>query len=165
MAPPVPAPACGQLKVVHLAKADYSFLDQLQEAADKAPFSTNMSLRNEWCIAPEVSNGSFMQSWFLAAKIDNFNGVQGSLLNNAELWKSVPNDAFFSAIGSAWAAYTTAQPAWDSQQPAALREDPDIAQLRACSFPGRLHQQHSNHGTPTHAVTHSGRRSTCQVCR
>jgi hypothetical protein len=57
--------------------------------------------------------------------------VQGSLLNNPELWRSVPNDAFFSAIRSAWAAYTTAQPAWDSQQPAALREDPDIAQLRA----------------------------------
>jgi hypothetical protein len=40
MTPPVTAPACGQLKVVHLAKADYSFLEQLQAAADKAPFST-----------------------------------------------------------------------------------------------------------------------------
>ncbi len=108
MAPPVPVPACGQLNVIHLAQADYNFLDQLQAAADKAPFSTNTSLRNEWCIAPEVSNGSFMQSWFLAAKIDSFSGVQGSLLNNAELWKSVPDDAFFSAIRSAWAAYTTA---------------------------------------------------------
>ena len=84
--------------------------------------------------APEVSNGSFMQSWFLAAKIDSFSGVQGSLLNNAELWRSVPNDAFFSAIRSAWAAYTTSQPAWDSQQPAALRKDPDVAQLRASSL-------------------------------
>jgi hypothetical protein len=45
--------------------------------------------------APEVSNGSFMQSWFLAAKIDSFSGVQGSLLNNSELWKSVPNDVLF----------------------------------------------------------------------
>ncbi len=52
-------------------------------------------------------------------------------MTNPELWRSVPNDAFFLAIRSAWAAYTTAQPAWDSQQPAALREDPDIAQLRA----------------------------------
>ncbi len=68
MAPPVTAPACGQLKFVHLLKADYSFLDQLQAAADKQPFSTNINLRNEWCIAPEVSNGSFMQNWFLAAK-------------------------------------------------------------------------------------------------
>jgi hypothetical protein len=75
-----------------------------------------------------------MQSWFLAAKIDSCNGVQGSLLTNPELWKSVPNDAFFSAIRSAWAAYTTAQPAWNSQQPEALREDPDIAQLRAASL-------------------------------
>jgi hypothetical protein len=134
MAPPVTAPACGQLKVVHLAKVDYSFLDQLQAAADKAPFSTNISLRNEWCIAPEVSNGSFMQSWFLAVKIDSFSGVQRSLLNNAEVWRSVPNDAFFSAIRSAWTAYTTSLPAWDSQQPAALREDPDVAQLRASSL-------------------------------
>jgi hypothetical protein len=83
--PPVPAPACEQLKVVHLAKADYSFLDQLQAVPDKAPFSTNTSLHNKCCIAPEVSNGSIMQSWFLAAKIDSFSGVQGSLLNNAEL--------------------------------------------------------------------------------
>ncbi len=75
-----------------------------------------------------------MQSWFLAAKINSFNGMQRSLLTNPELWRSVPNDAFFSAIRSAWAAYTTAQPAWDSQQPAALREDPDIAQLRAASL-------------------------------
>ncbi len=82
MAPPVPAPACGQLKVVLLAKADYSFLDQLQAATDKAPFSANTSLRNEWCIAPEISNGSFMQSWFLAAKIDSFNGVVSSELYN-----------------------------------------------------------------------------------
>ncbi len=134
MAPPVTAPVCGQLKVVHLAKADYSFLDQLQAAADKPPFSTNISLRNEWCIAPEVSNGSFMQSWFLAVKIDSFSGVQGSLVDNSELWRSVPNDAFFSAIRSAWTAYTTSQPAWDSQQPAALREDPDVAQLRASSL-------------------------------
>jgi hypothetical protein len=55
-------------------------------------------------------------------------------LTNPELWRSVPNDAFFSAIRSAWAAYTTAQPAWDSQQPAALRENPNIAQLRASSL-------------------------------
>ncbi len=79
MAPTVTVPACGQLKVVHLAQADRSFLEQLQAAADKPPFSTNTSLRNEWCIAPEVSNGSFMQSWFLAGKVDNFSGVQGSL--------------------------------------------------------------------------------------
>jgi hypothetical protein len=95
-----------------LTKADNSFLDQLQAAADKAPFSTNISLFNEWCIAPEVSNGSFMESWFLAAKIDCFSGMQGSLLKNSELWRSVPNDdAFFSAIRSAWTAYTTSQPA------------------------------------------------------
>ncbi len=75
-----------------------------------------------------------MQSWFLAAKIDSFNGVQGSLLNNPELWRSVPNDAFYSAIRSAWTAYTTAQPAWDSQQTAALREDPDVTQLRGLSL-------------------------------
>jgi hypothetical protein len=68
MATPVPATACGQLKVVHLAMADYSFLDQLQAAADKAPFANNVNLRNEYCIAPEISNGFFMQSWFLAAK-------------------------------------------------------------------------------------------------
>ncbi len=70
----------------------------------------------------------------LAAKIDSFSGVQGSLLNNSELWRSIPNDAFFTAIRSAWTAYTTSQPAWDSQQPAALREDPDVAQLRASSL-------------------------------
>jgi hypothetical protein len=51
------------------------------------------------------------KQWELYAKlvfscqIDSFNGVQGSLLNNAELWKSVPNDTFFSAIWSSWAAY------------------------------------------------------------
>jgi hypothetical protein len=77
--------------------------------------------------------GKLYAKLVFVSKIDSFNDVQGSLLNNAELWKSVPNDAFFSAIRSAWAAYTTAQPAWDSQQPAALREDPDIAQLRAAS--------------------------------
>ncbi len=60
MAPTVTVLACGQLKVVHLAQADRSFLEQLQAAADKPPFSTNTSLRNEWCITPEVSNGSFM---------------------------------------------------------------------------------------------------------
>ncbi len=38
------------------------------------------------------------------------------------------------AIRSAWTAYTTSQPAWDSQQTAALREDPDIAQLRGLSL-------------------------------
>ncbi len=134
MAPPATVPVCGQLKVVHLAQADHHFLDQLQAMADKPPFANNLSLRNEWCIALEIRKGSFMQSWFLAAKIDSFNGVQGSLLTNPELWRSVPNDAFFSAIRSAWAAYTTARPAWDSQQPAALREDPDIAQLRATSL-------------------------------
>jgi hypothetical protein len=75
-----------------------------------------------------------MQSWFLAAKIDSFSGVQGSLLNNPKLWKSVPNDAFFSAIRSAWTTYTTSQPAWDSQQTAALREDPDVAHLRGLSL-------------------------------
>jgi hypothetical protein len=78
MAPTVTVPACGKLKVVHLAQADHSFLEQLQAAADKPPYSTNISQRNEWCIAPEVSNGSFMQSWFLAGKIDSFSGVQGS---------------------------------------------------------------------------------------
>ena len=71
--------------------------------------------------------GELYAELVLAAKIDSFNGVQGSLLTNPELWRSVPNDAFFSAIRSAWAAYTTTQPTWDSQQPAALREDPDIA--------------------------------------
>jgi hypothetical protein len=75
-----------------------------------------------------------MQSWFLAAKIDSFSGVQGSLLDSPELWRSAPNDALFSAIRSAWTAYTTSQPAWDSQQKAALREDPDIAQLRELSL-------------------------------
>ncbi len=103
-----------------------------------------------------------MQSWFLAAKIDSFSGVQGSLLNNSELWKSVPNDAFFSAIRSAWTAYRTSQPAWDSQQPSALREDPDVAQLRASSLGVFISD------TPTmalpHAVSHPGRHSTCQVC-
>jgi hypothetical protein len=102
---------CGQLKVVHLAQADHSLLDQLQAVADKPPSSTDLNMRNEWCIAPEVSKGSFMQSWFLAAKIDSFSGVQGSLLDNPELWRSVPNNAFFSAIRSAWTAYTTSQPA------------------------------------------------------
>jgi hypothetical protein len=125
---------CGQLKVVHLAQADHSFLEQLQAAADKPPYSTNISLRNEWCIAPEVSNGSFMQNWFLAGKIDSFSGVQGSLVDNPELWRSVPNEAFFSAIRSAWPTYTTSQPAWDSQQTAASREDPDIAQSRVLSL-------------------------------
>ncbi len=56
------------------------------------------------------------------------------MLSNSELWKSVPNDALFSAIRSAWTAYTITQPAWDSLQPAALREDPDVAQLRASSL-------------------------------
>jgi hypothetical protein len=120
IAPTVKVPACGQLKVVNLAQADHSFLDQMQAAADKQPYSININLRNEWCIAPEVSNGSFMQSWFLAAKIHSFSGVQGSLLDNPELWRSVPNDAFFSAIRSAWAAYTTSQPVWDSQQTVAI---------------------------------------------
>jgi hypothetical protein len=95
MAPTVTVPACGQLKVVHLAQADRSFLKQLQAAADKPPYSTNTSVRNEWCIAPEVSKGSFMQSWFLAGKVDNFSGMQGSLSENPDLWRSVPNDAFF----------------------------------------------------------------------
>jgi hypothetical protein len=134
MAPTVTVPVCGQLKVVHLAQADHSFLEQLQAAADKPPYSTNISLRNEWCIAPEVSNGSFMQSWFLAGKIDSFSGVQGSLSDNPELWRSVPNDAFFSAIRSAWSTYTTSQPAWGSQLTAASRENPDIAQLRGLSL-------------------------------
>ncbi len=111
MAPTITVPVCGQLKVVHLAQADHSFLERLQAAADKPPYSTNISLRNEWCIAPEVSNGSFMQNWFLAGKIDSFSGVQGSWADNPELWRSVPNDAFFSAIRSAWSTYTTSQPA------------------------------------------------------
>ncbi len=81
IAPTVTVPVCGQLKVVNLAQADYNFLDQLQAAADKPPYSNNLSLRNEWCIAPEVSNGSFMQSWFLAAKIDSFSGMRGSLVD------------------------------------------------------------------------------------
>ncbi len=134
MAPTVAVPACGQLKVVHLAQADRSFLEQLQAAADKPPFSTNTSLRNEWCIALKVSNGSFMQSWFLAGKVDNFSGVPGSLSENPNLWRSIPNDAFFSAIRSAWSTYTTSQPAWSSQLTATSREDPDIAQLRGLSL-------------------------------
>jgi hypothetical protein len=134
MAPTVTLPVCGQRKVVHLAQVDHSFLEQLQAAADKLSYSTNISLRNEWCIAPEVSNGSSMQNWFLAGKIDSFSGVQGSLSDNPELWRSVPNDAFFSAIRSALSSYTTLQPAWDSQQTAALREDLDIAQLRGLSL-------------------------------
>ncbi len=66
--------------MVHLAQADHSFLDQLQAVADKPRFSTDLNLRNEWCLAPEVSKGSFMQSWFLAAKLDSFSGMLGSLL-------------------------------------------------------------------------------------
>jgi hypothetical protein len=130
MVPTVTVPVCGQIKVVLLAQADYNFLDQLQAVADKPPFSTDLNLRNEWCIAPEVSKGSFMQSWFLAAKLDSFSGMQGSLLDNPELWRSVPNDALFSAVRSAWATYTTLPPTQDSQSSAALREDPDISQLR-----------------------------------
>jgi hypothetical protein len=73
---------CGQLKkVVHLAEADHNFLEQLQAVADKPLFCNNLSLRNKWCIAPEVSKGSFLQSWFLAAKIDGFSGTEGSLLD------------------------------------------------------------------------------------
>ncbi len=64
MAPSVPVPVCGQLKVVNLAQAYHHFLDQLQAIADKPPFSTDLNLRNEWCIALEISKGSFMQSWF-----------------------------------------------------------------------------------------------------
>ncbi len=60
--------------------------------------------------------------------------VQRSLPDNPELWRSVSNDAFFSAMRSAWIAYTASQPAWDSQKTAALREDPDIAQLRGLSL-------------------------------
>ncbi len=58
----------------------------------------------------------------------------GSLLENLDLWRRVPNDALFSAIRSAWTAYTTFQPAWDSQPTAALRENPDISQLRGLSL-------------------------------
>jgi hypothetical protein len=84
MAPTVTVPVCGQLKVVHLAQADYNFLDQLQAVADKPSFSTDLNLRNEWCIATEVSKkGSFMQSWILAAKIDSFSSMQGSLVDNS----------------------------------------------------------------------------------
>jgi hypothetical protein len=102
MAPTVTVPVCGQLKVVHLAQADHHFLDQLQAVADKPPFFSDLSLRNEWCIAPEVSKGCFMQSWFLAVKIESFSGVEGSLLDNPELlWRRVPNDALFLAIRSA----------------------------------------------------------------
>ncbi len=75
-----------------------------------------------------------MQSWFLAGKVVNFSGVQGSLSENPDLWWSVPNDAFFSAIRSAWSTYTTSQPAWSSQLTATSREDPDIAQLRGLSL-------------------------------
>jgi hypothetical protein len=75
-----------------------------------------------------------MQSWFLAAKIESFSGVEGSLLGNPELWRRVPNDALFSAIRSAWTAYTISQPAWDSQPAAAIREDPDISQMRGLSL-------------------------------
>jgi hypothetical protein len=71
-----------------------------------------------------------MQSWFLAGKIDNFSGVPGSLSENPELCRSVPNDAFFSAIRSAWSS----QAAWSSQLTATSREDPDIAQLRGLSL-------------------------------
>jgi hypothetical protein len=127
-------PVCGQLKVSHLAQADHHFLEQLQAVADKPSFANDLSLRNEWCIAPEVSKGCFLQSWFLAAKIDSFSGVEGSLLDNPDLWQRVPNDALFSAIRSAWTAYTTFQPAWDSQPTATLREDPDISQLRGISL-------------------------------
>ncbi len=56
------------------------------------------------------------------------------MLNNSELWRSVPNDALFSAIRSAWAAYTTLPPTWDSQPTTALRDDPDISQLRGLSL-------------------------------
>ncbi len=135
MAPTVTVPVCGQLKVVHLAQADHHLLvDQFQAVTDKPPFLTDLSLRNEWCIAPEVNKGCFMQSWFLAAKIESFSGVEGSLLDNPELWRRVPNDALFSAMRSAWTAYTTSQPAWDSQAAAAIREDPDISQLRGLSL-------------------------------
>ncbi len=97
----VTVPFCGQLKVVHLADADRNFLEQLQAVADKPPYSNDLSLRNERCIVSEVRKGSFLQSWFLAAKIDRFSsGTEGSLLDNPELWRRVPNDAFFSAIRS-----------------------------------------------------------------
>jgi hypothetical protein len=56
-------PMCGQLKIVHLAQTDHHFLEQLQPVADKPPFANDLSLRNEWCIAPELSKGCFLQSW------------------------------------------------------------------------------------------------------
>jgi hypothetical protein len=153
---------CGQLKVVHLAQADHSFLEQLQAAADKPPYSTNISLRNEWCIAPEVSNGSFMQSWFLAGKIDSFSGMQGILSDNPELWRSVPNDAFFSHQLGLVNIYNLAtilgEPA-DSR----LARGPGYC-TAAGTIAGCLYQRHAHNGSTTHAISHPGRNSTCQVC-
>ncbi len=120
---------CTWLKLIITSLSSFS---QLQTSL---LFSDDLSLRNEWCIAPEASKGCFLQSWFLVAKVERFSGMEGSLLDNPELWQRVPNDAFFfSAIRSAWTAYTTLQPSWDSQPTPIMREDPNISQLRGLSL-------------------------------
>ncbi len=44
----------------------------------------------------------------------SFAGVEGSLVDDPELWKCIPNDAFFAAVSSAWAGTNLTGPAWAS---------------------------------------------------
>jgi hypothetical protein len=91
----ITAPSCGQLNVERLASVDRDFLARLQMAVDKFLYSSSVQFRYEQCLALGNRTGSFLTSFFLAAKVVNFAGAVGNLNNGAELWKCVPNDAFF----------------------------------------------------------------------
>jgi hypothetical protein len=59
---------------------------------------------------------------------------------------------------------STSQPAWGSQlADSRLARGPGYC-TAAGTIAGCLHQRHAYHGSSTHAVTHPGRNSTCQVC-
>jgi hypothetical protein len=64
MAPPVPVPVCGQLKVVHLAQADHQFLDQLQAIADKPPLQPISTYATNGASHPRSARGALCKAGF-----------------------------------------------------------------------------------------------------
>jgi hypothetical protein len=99
VAPAVPEPACGRLEITHLTSVDREFLQQLQMTADSFPFSGNVQLRNERRLTLNVSTGTFLARWFITGKVVSFGGTVGSLLDDLELWKCVPNGVYSQRSG------------------------------------------------------------------